>query len=157
MYDISLSQADEVTQRLKRFVQLEPQNAVAHFYYAMSLWKGQRTQRTGAESDEIELHLSRAATLDPKFPDAHLELGTLYSSDGKYTRAIPEYQLAIKLKPDLANAHYRLAQAYLHLGEPGAAKKELALYETLHKQQMADADKKRAEAGQFLSSLKDSP
>src|SRR5215472_12333733 len=64
MYDISLSQADGVSQRLRRFVQLQPGNALAHFYYAMSLWKGQRTQSAGPESEEIELHLSRAATLD---------------------------------------------------------------------------------------------
>ena len=156
MYDISLSQADGVSQRLRRFVQLQPGNALAHFYYAMSLWKGQRTQSAGPESEEIELHLSRAATLDPKFPDAHLQLGTLYSSAGKYTQAVAEFEQAIKLNPDLANAHYRLAQAYLHTGQQVAAKKELDLYEALHKQQMAEAEKKRAEAGQFLYSLKDS-
>ena len=157
MYDISLNQADEVTQRLRRFVRLQPGNALAHFYYAMSLWKGQRTQSAGPESDEIELHLSRASTLDPKFADAHLQLGTLYSSGGKYTQAVTEFEQAIKLDPDLANAHYRLAQAYLHTDQQAAAKKELDLYEALHKRQMADAEKQRAEVGQFLYSLKDSP
>jgi tetratricopeptide (TPR) repeat protein len=157
MYDISLSQTDEVTQRLKRFVQLQPRNALAHFYYAMSLWKGQRAQGARAENDEIQLHLRRAATLDPKFADAHLQLGTLYASGGKYTEAVPEYQQAIKLKPDLPDAHYRLAQAYLRIGEKASAKKELDLYEALHKQQMLEAEKKQAEVGRFLYSLKDSP
>ncbi len=39
-YNVSNRQAEEVTKRLQRFVQLEPQQAVAHYYYALSLWKG---------------------------------------------------------------------------------------------------------------------
>jgi tetratricopeptide (TPR) repeat protein len=157
MFDISIDQAGEVTQRLKRFVQLQPRNALAQFYYAMCLWKGKRAPSKGATMAEVEVHLQRAAELDPKFPDAHLQMGILYAGEQKYAEAIREYQRATELNPDLADAHYRLAQAYSRTGEESLAKAQMELYERLHKQQMADAERKRIEAGQFIYSLKDKP
>ena len=47
-YDRSRSQADEVIKRFRRFAQLQPQNGLAAYYYAISLWKGNQT-----ESSEI--------------------------------------------------------------------------------------------------------
>ena len=157
MFDISVYQAREVTERLKRFVQLQPQNALAHFYYAMSLWKGGRTASAAAPRDEIEAHLKRAVTLHPSLPDPHLQLGSLYTSVHEYAEATREYKLTVQLNPDLADAHYHLAQAYLRRGERMLAKKETERYERLHKQEMLDVEKKRIETGQFIYSLKDNP
>ena len=39
-YDSSPGQAEEVIQRFRRFAELQPHNARALYYYAMSLWKG---------------------------------------------------------------------------------------------------------------------
>src|SRR5437879_12584032 len=39
-YDSSPSQADEVIQRFRRFSELQPNDARAQYYYAISLWKG---------------------------------------------------------------------------------------------------------------------
>ena len=46
-YDSSPSQADAVIQRFRRFAELQPRNARASHYYAMSLWKGKRAQDPG--------------------------------------------------------------------------------------------------------------
>lgn len=150
MFDISLSQADEVTKRLKRFVEIQPRNALASYYYAMSLWKGHREQGLRTDKDLITSLLKRSVALDPRFADPHLQLGILYASDQRYTDAILEYQQATKLKPDLADAHYRLAQAYSRTGNKTLAAKEFELYQRFHKQEMAEDEKRRNEAAQLI-------
>ena len=146
MFDISLSQSDEVTKRLKRFVDLQPRNAFASYYYAMSLWKGQRGQGLKANEDLITSLLQRAAALDPKFPDPHLQLGILLALNEKYEDAAREFQQALRLKPDLADAHYRLGQAYSRTGNKTLAAKEFELYQRFHQQEMAEDEKRRNEA-----------
>ena len=120
-YDSSPGQADEVIQRFHRFAELQPQNARAHFYYAMSLWKGRRAQDANLDIAKIESLLKRAIALDPKLPEAHLQLGNLYSDQAKYAEAIPHYQRALQENADLADAHYRLGQAYVHTGQGSGA------------------------------------
>ena len=146
MFDISLSQSEEVTKRLKRFVDLQPRNALASFYYAMSLWKGQRGQGLKANKDLITSLLQRSAALDPKFPDPYLQLGILFAGDEKYEDAAREFQQAIRLKPDLADAHYRLGQACSRTGNKTLAAKEFELYQRFHQQEMAEDEKRRNEA-----------
>src|SRR6185312_9413073 len=53
-YDSSPSQADEVIQRFQRYAQLKPDNALAQYYYAMSLWKGKRSAGSGLDLQEVE-------------------------------------------------------------------------------------------------------
>ena len=146
MFDISLDESNEVTKRLKRFVDLQPQNSLANFYYAMSLWKGRRGQGLEARKAVVTALLQRAATLDPKFPDPHLQLGILLAGDEKYDEAAREFQQAIALKPDLADAHYRLGQVYSRMGSKTLAAKEYELYQRFHKQEMAADEKRQNEA-----------
>jgi tetratricopeptide (TPR) repeat protein len=52
---------------------------------------------------------------------AYTQLGVAYESLKRYGEAIKAYQLAIKLIPNEAKAHYGLAQAYLAIGDKKAA------------------------------------
>ena len=154
-YDSSPSQADEVIQRFKRFAELQPQNARSHYYYAMSLWKGKRAQDPDLDLQQIESLLKKSIALDPKLAEAHLQLGNLYSDQSKYADAIPEYVQARELNPDLADAYYRLGQAYVHTGAKDRAQEQFAVYQRLRTQHLADLDKQRAEIRQFVYSEKD--
>ncbi|HXX23992.1 MAG TPA: tetratricopeptide repeat protein [Terriglobia bacterium] len=154
MFDISLSQSDEVTRRLKRFADTQPRNALASYYYAMSLWKGQRGQGLKANKDQITSLLERSATLDPRSPDPHLQLGILYAGEQKYGDASREFQQAIRLKPDLADAHYRLAQVYSRTGQKALAEKEFELYRRFHQQEMAEDEKRRNQAAQLYFKIR---
>jgi tetratricopeptide (TPR) repeat protein len=153
-YDSSPGQADEVIQRFRRFSELQPQNARALYYYAMSLWKGRRAQDVNVDFGQIESLLKKAVELDPKFPEAHLQLGNLYSDQKKYSDAAPQYEQALALNSDLADAHYRLGQAYVHLGKRDEAQQQLQVYQKLRAQHLADLDKQRAEIRQFVISEK---
>jgi tetratricopeptide (TPR) repeat protein len=156
-YDSSPSQADEVVQRFRRFAELQPQNPRASYYYAMSLWKGKRAQDSGLDPQQIEALLKKAIALDPKFAEARLQLGNLYSDQNKYAESIPEYERALELSPDLADIHYRLGQAYVHTGQKDRAQQQFQVYQQLRAEHLAEIDKQRADIRQFVYSAKDGP
>jgi cytochrome c-type biogenesis protein CcmH/NrfG len=83
-----------------------------------------------------------------------LQLGNLYSDQTKFADAIPEYETARKLDPDLADVRYRLGQAYVRTGKKDLAQEEFTIYQKLREQHLADLDKQRAEIRQFVYSAK---
>jgi len=153
-YDSSPGQADEVIQRFRRFMDLQPQNAKAPYYYAMSIWKGRRAQDASVDFQQIETFLKKSIELDPKFAEPRLQLGNLYSDQKQYELAIPLYERALALNAGLADAHYRLGQAYVHVGRKDEAQQQLAVYQKLRTQHLADLDRQRAEVRQFVYSEK---
>lgn len=153
-YDSSPGQAQDVIDRFRRFVELHPKDPHAHYYYAMSLWKGHRAQQADLDFQQIGSLLKSAVALDPKLAEAHLQLGNLYSDQGKYADAIPEYVSALASRPDLADAHYRLGQAYVHTGDKVRAQEQLAAYQQLRTEHLAELDKQRADIRQFVYSAK---
>jgi tetratricopeptide (TPR) repeat protein len=155
-YDSSPGQADEVIKRFRRFAELQPRNGHAQYYYAMSLWKGKRAQDPSVDLHEVEALLKKSIALDPSLAEAELQLGNLYSDETRYAAAIPYYKRAIALNSDLADAHYRLGQAYVRTNQKDLAQPELALYQQLRAQHLADLDKQRAEVRQFVTSSKES-
>ncbi|HUI43335.1 MAG TPA: tetratricopeptide repeat protein [Terriglobia bacterium] len=156
-YDQSPNQADEVIERFRRFADLRPNDAQAEFYYAMSLWKGRRSDITPAHLDQVEALLKKCIALDPSSGEAHLQLANLYSQRKNYQEAEPEYQQAVKLSPDLPDAHYRLGQAYAHLGKQDLAQKEFQIHQTLYERHLAEIDQRRSEIKQFVYSMKGAP
>jgi len=122
---------DEVAKRLDRLVSFDPRNPQALYYDALALEKGNgANQPVLAQARSL---LERSVAFDPNFAEAHLQLGIVYAAQSRDADAIREYQAAVKLKPSLPAAHYRLAQAYAHVGQKEAAQHELDLYERLRK------------------------
>jgi predicted Zn-dependent protease len=154
-YDSSPSQADQVIDRFRRFAELQPDNARANYYYAMSLWKGKRAQDPSLDLHQIESLLRKAATLDPKFSEPRLQLGNLYSDQTRYADAIPEYVKALEIDSHIADAHYRLGQAYVHTGQKDKAQEQFQVYQQLRAQHLADLDKQIADVRQFVYSEKE--
>jgi tetratricopeptide (TPR) repeat protein len=153
-YDSSPNQADDVIQRFRRYTELKPNNAQAIYYYAMSLWKGKRTEDPSLNLQQIKTLLQKSISLDPKLADAHLQLGNLYSDQHDYAVAIPEYVRALELNPNLSDAHYRLGQDYVHTGQKERAQQEFDVYQRLRAQHLAELDKERAEVQQFVYTAK---
>ena len=156
-YDSSPNQAEDVIQTFRRFSELQPGNALAIYYYAMSLWKGKRAEDPGFDLREVESLLQKSVALDPALPEAHVQLGNLYADQHAYDKSIPEYVRALELNPNLPDAHYRLGQDYVHVGQKERAQKEFEVYQRLRAQHMADLDKERAEVRQFVYSAKAAP
>lgn len=153
-FDSSPSQAEEVIERFRRFAELQPKNGQAVYYYAMSLWKGKRSQDPNLDLNQIEGLLKKSIALDARLAEAHFQLANLYSDQRKYAVAIPQYLQARELNPDWADVHYRLAQAYVRTGEKAAAQEEFKVYQQLGAKHLSDLDKQRAEIRQFVYSEK---
>ncbi len=155
-FDSSPSQADEVIERFRRFTVLQPGNARALYYYALSLWKGKREKDPTLDIALIESLLRKSIALDPNLPESHLQLGNLYADQNKYNEAIAEYLRARELGPDLSDVRYRLGQAYVRTNQRDLAQNEFEVYQKLREQHLAELDKQRADIRQFVFSEKNS-
>lgn len=153
-YGSSPTQADAVIERFRRFAEIEPGDASAQYYYAMSLWKGKRAEDAGVDLTGVETLLKKAIALNGSLTEAHVQLGTLYADRREYERSIPELKRALELDPNLPDAHYRLATDYVHTGQKDDAQAEFAIYQKQRAEHLAEVDKERAEVQQFVYSAK---
>lgn len=170
MQSVEGTPSEGSVERLRRFAQLQPDNALANYYYAISLWKqpasavdpGRDNDRDTEGSARVESLLQHAVHLDPKLGAAYLQLGILYSQRKDFSRAISAYRKAIEINPEqgsresaetLEVAHYRLAQAYLRTGDKAKAQQELKLHDRLSKKTKENAERERRASVQFVISL----
>jgi tetratricopeptide (TPR) repeat protein len=139
-----------VEQKLARFVERQPGNALANYYYAMTFWK-QHGHATDAETlKPVETMLTKAVTIDPKCSSAYLQLGVVEASHHDFEKAIAYYSKAIEAEPQMSEAHYRLGVAYDRVGEKDKAAQEFKLHDEIERQQAAAVDRQRHEVKQFL-------
>ncbi len=151
------NQAEDVIGRFRKYADMQPQNALAQYYYAMSLWKGRRTEATPVDFAAVESLMQKSIALDGSIADAHLQLGILYATQHEYSKAFPEYMRALQLDPNQPDVHFRLGQYYVRVGEKDRAQQEFDTYKKLHAQHLADVDKERAEVKQFVYAAQGSP
>ncbi len=156
-YLSSPSQADDVIQRFRRYAELQPNNALAQYYYAVSLWKGKRSEASSINYQQVESLLQKSIALDDKLAEAHLQLGILYADQHEYAKSLPEYTRAVTLNPNLPDAHYRLGQYYVRSGDKERAQREFQTFQQLQAQHQSEVDKERAEVRQFVYSSNSAP
>jgi tetratricopeptide (TPR) repeat protein len=156
-YDNSPTQTQEAIQSFRRYAELEPGSALAQYYYAMSLWKGKRTDDSSLDLKAVETLLKRSIALNGKLPETHLQLGNLFSDQHEYDKAIPEYLRALELDSSLSDAHYRLGTDYVHLGQKDKAQEEFAVYQKLRAQHLAEVNKEEEDIRLFVYSEKAAP
>jgi tetratricopeptide (TPR) repeat protein len=145
-----------VEPKLQRFVQQQPANARANFYYAMAIWK--REKDSGDHDMQlVERLLIKATEADPSYDEAYLQLGNFCSVERDFNKAIGYYMKAIELNPQLSDAHYHLGVAYGRIGEAAKSKHEFELHEEIEKQQAAAIESQRREIKQFLIVLNGQP
>ena len=169
MQSVETTPSEGSVERLARFAQLQPDNALANYYYAVSLWKGSSKEpaipgdNNAEHSVQVESLLLKALHLDPKLGEAYLQLGILYAQRADFPRAIAAYEKAIEVSPEdgsaqfdeiLEESHYRLAQAYLRSGDKIRAQQELELHDQLARKTKQDAERERREIQEFVISLR---
>jgi tetratricopeptide (TPR) repeat protein len=139
------------TDRMKRFASLHPENAMAHYLYAVALTKQDQNQ---AKSDAVESELKTAIELDPHLGNAYLQVGILRSERGDFPGAIAALQKAVETTPLPDEAHYRLAQVYRRTREVDKAGKEMELFKKISEQKNTEAERERHEIQQFVYTLR---
>jgi tetratricopeptide (TPR) repeat protein len=140
-----------LTARMKRFVTLHPESAMAHYLYAVALIKQDQTQENFAA---IEAELNTAVALDPHLGSAYLQLGILRSDRQDYPGAIRALQKAIETTPLPEEAHYRLAQVYRRMGETEKSREEIEQFRKISEQKNQQAERERHEIPQFVYTLR---
>jgi len=139
-------------QTLQRFAALEPENPRANYYSALASAKGPDKNGSSARIEDL---LRKAVAVDPKFGEAYLQLGILYSEQKDFPRAISSLIKAITVSPDLAQAHYNLGLVYAAVGDRAKAEIEMQAYKRLSKQAADKLDRERHEIQQFVYTLRD--
>jgi len=138
-------------ERMKRFVTLHPESAMAHYLYAVAL---QRQRGEEGDSSVVESQLKTAVTLDPHLGDAYLQLGILYTDRHDFPGALRMLQRAVELMPSSDQAHYRLAQIYRQAGEPEKARKEIEQFKQITEQKDKQAGPEGREIQRFVYTLR---
>ena len=141
-------------ERLERFARLQPDNALANYYFAVCLWNRRQELDAAQVSLNVLDLLKKALTIDPHLAAAYLQLGIVASDERKYRDAITAYRNAITADPDLEEAHYRLSEAYARTGDRLKAQQELALYQKLSKASADKLERERHETQQFVMTLR---
>jgi tetratricopeptide (TPR) repeat protein len=155
MQAVENASSAEIMERLERFVRLHPENALANYYYAVSVWKGRKSAQGEENFTQVKSLLEKAVQLDPTLGLGYLQLGILYAERKDLSNAIAAYRRAVEATPDLEQAHYRLAQAYRQAGETSKAQAELQLYEQISKGNAAEIERQRHQVQQFVYQLRD--
>lgn len=150
VHGISKEQTEAVSRRFERYVNESPRDARARFYYAMNLWDSSDSEpATAANMQKIKMLLQAAIALDPKYADAHLQLGILYSQESNDKEALTEFESAVSLDPSLNVARYHLAHTLIQLGRRDEGEKELAKWKNMDAEEGKESER-RQEIMQFL-------
>jgi serine/threonine protein kinase/Tfp pilus assembly protein PilF len=105
-------------QNYRRSIELNPNYATAHHWYAISLTIMGRL-------DEAMVETRKAIEIDPLSLVIKSTLGEELYFKGEYDRAIEQYLSTLELNKDFANAHGWLAKCYRQKGMLGDAVSEL--------------------------------
>jgi len=138
------------TEKMRRFVTLHPENAIAHYLYGLALAKSGE----GGSKGDAEAQLNRAIELDAHLGSAYLQLGILRARRKDFPGAVAALQKAVEYTPLPDEAHYRLAEVYRRMGQAEKARQETALYKQIAAQKEQDAERERHEIQQFIYTLR---
>ena len=139
--------AKEQCASLLTYARRHPRDAKAATYAASMLL----TDAAGGERITTARDLlNQALSADPKLSDAQYQMGVLKQNEGNWAGSIGNLETAIALKPDLAQAHYRLALAYWRTGRKQDGQAEMELQKKYAKQEKEDMDKRLRQITMFI-------
>lgn len=124
---------------LVAFAKTHPRNGSASLYAAIALL------HAGTDTDaqrQAEALLRRAIAANERLPEAWYQLAVLQQQQGEWDGSATSLERAIALRPEYAEAHYRLSRAYGHTGKRAEAQQQMALQQRFA-QAAKDADTRR--------------
>ncbi len=95
----------------------------------------------GQNADQFAIITNQqAVALDPNNPQQYINLGGIYYQIQQWDNAARQFQLAIQLKPDYANAYYNLGHALESKGDQASLQQALSMYQTVKQLVAANKD-----------------
>jgi len=113
-HDIDANNFEAALAPLQKFIAEKPEVAFAHFQLAYAYTALKR-------SDEARAEYEQAIALDPKMPEAYLNLGILLLDKQQYTAAVTPLTKAVELLPAQSRPRSLLAVAQDRSGDQQAA------------------------------------
>ncbi|HZR57128.1 MAG TPA: protein kinase [Terriglobales bacterium] len=113
---------NEAETEFRRAIELNPNNAAAHYFYAVSFLCPEK--RIDQALDEYRIALS----LDPLSPIVNTNYAATLMAAHRYPEALAQFQKTIGRDPDFKPAHYKLSQLYAGIGDFANAVSELQKY-----------------------------
>jgi tetratricopeptide (TPR) repeat protein len=132
---------------LLKYTQSHPRDAKVSVYAASTLIGGQLTEGNMRMARQL---LDHAIAVDPRLADAQYEMGVLKQDQMDWAGSVSYLEQAVKLKPDFARAHYRLALACLRSGRKEEGEAEMELQKRYSQQQQHDLDQRLRQITTFL-------
>lgn len=135
---------------LPALAEQHPDNARLAAFAAISI-----LHRPESSSDlaRAEVLLRRSLNRDPNFAETWYQLGVLQQQQQNWAGSALSLQKAIALRPEYAEAHYKLSRAYAHTGHREQANTELALHECYAQQEKLALDAQLKEVTLFLTDV----
>ena len=121
----------EILPVIEAFAAAHPEQAIAHYDYALALSKASHGTSDGQVGVQMETELKLAITEQPQFAAAHFQLGIVYEHAADLPSAINEFSRAVTLEPDVAEWRYRLARAFHQAGQNQSAELEMVKFKQL--------------------------
>ncbi len=94
----------------RRALQLNPNNAAAHYFYAITV-----LMPTGHINEAID-QFQTALSLDPLSAIVNTNYGCALMEAHRFPEALAQFQKVIARDPNFAPAHYKLSQLYANMG-----------------------------------------
>ncbi len=130
---------------------LSPKNAI-NWQNLSSIYRSLIGFGQNADSFAI-LAQQQAVALDPSNPQEYISLGGIYFQLRAFDRAQEQFQLAVNLKPDFANAYYNLGHAMQEKGDLRGALTQYQTVKTLVANDAANLSKINSEIAAIESQL----
>lgn len=102
---------------IKRSLEIDPNNALAHAYYAELLVDQFFNNQGGLDVvDRMSAESKTAISLGDGTLEAHRARGYVYEATGNYEEAVREYQKAVTINGNIADLYLSLGRTYRALG-----------------------------------------
>jgi serine/threonine protein kinase/tetratricopeptide (TPR) repeat protein len=109
----------EADQEFRRAIELDPNSAAAHYFYAFSLLVPEKRFDQAFEEFRVAL------ALDPLSPIMNTNYAALLMDAHRYPEALAQFRKTIERDPNFGPAHHKLAQLYAATGDFPNAVSEL--------------------------------
>jgi tetratricopeptide (TPR) repeat protein len=124
---------NEAEAEFKRALELNPNSAAAHYFYAFSYLIPQK--RIDQALDEFHITLS----LDPLSSIVNTNYATALMVAGRYPESLAAFRKTLERDPGFGPAHYKLSQLYATTGRFAEAESEFQKYISVPGSWSADA------------------
>ena len=119
-----LGDAEKARRALETARRLEPQNPLVLFHLA------DLASHDEDPTPALRL-LERALAANPDYAEAYVKVGQIHVRSKRFRQAVGALMEAVRLEPELPQAHYLLSRAYLGLGESDKAARERRRFQEL--------------------------